>query len=305
MRLAGLAAALCLVASPALAWPAHLAVAASSYVGPVDAVSGASACFSVRACTSAQADGTHAALQLANSTPETCDAILNTSGVLATVANCSGATSPGTSIATFCAGSCTVPLIYDQIAGANATQPTGSDRAGYTASCQATLPCLAGGSSVGYATTVSSISQSPNGVTIAALMWRNSVSGTAFIVNFSSVLGPAFTTSGNFILNYGTSVAGFQTENVIHPLVFAVDSSGNGTASVDGVAQSLGFVGSNPLAASPWLLGQGNGPFNDNWTGYMFEIIIYPKALTSGSGTGNAHDLCLNENAYWTLGLTC
>lgn len=90
--------------------------AGATYVGPGDIVSGATAWYScARAYNAAYAAG--GANKLCNlrntSTSETCDELVQPSGLFGAMASCSGS-SNGLPLATFCATGCAVTEMYDQ-----------------------------------------------------------------------------------------------------------------------------------------------------------------------------------------------
>lgn len=278
-----------------------------SYPGMGNVKSGAKEFWGVRAYSSAQADGTHVALNVRAGSAENCDAVIATTGWIATVKNCSGSTTAGTAIATFCVTStgCTVPKIYGQIGGFDATQATVANQATLNLNCQGGKPCLQGTGNVGYATAITSTANPA--VSIVALITPSSaISSAQNIIGDVANTTQVYVTSSGTVMwaNAGAPSGQGVTANTPNA-VAAIFNDPTSFTSVNGSAVSQGFMGSTAFAANLWVMSDGNGGLNNNFDGNLFELALYPLAITTGSGAGDAHNICLNESSAWTLGLTC
>jgi hypothetical protein len=265
----------------------------SSYIGPVDAVSGATEFYGLRAYNKAYATGTNNAITIRRTSDSTStNIVILTSGALDVA-----------TATTFCASTtCFASTLYDQISGKNVTQATTSAQPQLTFNCLNTsLPCLTFSSASSQQLTTSGFVTSAQPNTLSFVAERNGNTGSTNSVigafNASQVgYGPAANQAFIFAGSEPTVTA---ADNALH----AVQGVLNGTSSslnVDGTLTGSLSAGSSSILQPVSIGSSGN---NGNYfQGLFAEAIVYEGvAMTSGNQTA----LCHNQRLYYGSGGSC
>lgn len=259
--------------------------AASSYVGPGDVVSGATAFWGFRGYTNAFAStGTGAAVKISRASD---------SAAIDVVILPTGAWDVATA-ATFCAATtCVVDDFYDQTGNGN-TMSRNSAGAALAFNCiNTSLPCAVFASSDEMNTPTNLTIGATS--TISAVMNRTSVSFAAILIQRGNCnCGARYTSSANTVQAFltATSVTATATDNAWHGLQFMLSDSTNSVIAVDGVSGTPGNAGGGPMAATDRLVIGGSVPL----TGKMVENGIWSGVTFSGGQLTSMH---ANQSAYW------
>lgn len=268
---------------------------AAPYVGPGDVVSGATLWTGLR-CYNAAYSGNVARIKSpsdALTTTITCSA----GGVLGTT---------GTALATTCAVSCTVDILYDQ-SGASACggpcdliQPTEANRPVYTAACQGSFRCMTFTSA---ASTSINTGGSGAGFTQTNPYSFVTASRRDIPANFSPVLSVGgqdilsyFATAGNIRwLADGTNnvILAGTTEGAFDSIIGNTATSStiayiNTSATTDSNATTGGNIGGSEF----FMGGSGAAGFSDI---SVFEAGVWPQQISAG----NSDLLMANMKSYW------
>lgn len=256
------------------------------YQGPGNVVSGASIWLGLR-CYNAAYVGNVARVR-------------SPSDVLTTTITCSAGGvlgSTGTAIATTCAVSCTVDILYDQSGASScsgacdATQTTEAARPLYILNCIGSLPCMLA--------TASSMSTPTLGSTLSQPNWVSAVvNRTAAFTTTSSWLGDsgngeahAFNSSANTALLYaGTSITATAADSTFH----AIQTVANGASSeiyVDG-SNTTSNAGTGTLSGTIKIFTDG---FGNSMAGDVTEIGVWNIAPSSGQKSS----MNSNQHTYW------
>jgi hypothetical protein len=269
-----------------------------SYSGPLDAYStGVVSCYLSIACGSTQAGGTTAWANVSRSSDsytETCDILLNTSGLPGNTSNCSGS-SNGTGIQTWCAaggaGTCQGNSLYDQLHGTTTNKLTFNG--GHP---QLTFTCF-GGSQACWATGVSSYSSmetasyTGTASTYSHMAVFEAVSDTSsegYVVSSTSgycCSGLGVIPNGTiqaFLYAGGTSQATGLSLNTLYNAAAIVNGSSSKIV-LNGSVNALATPGTNALGAS-FGLGSGGAGGNYPFKGYYAGAITFNAPLATGSG---------------------
>lgn len=284
---------------PSLAWPAHGAVAAS-YSGPGDVNSGATAWWGLRAYSAAQADGTHAAVNIRRaSDTQTCDVLLTTSGDLGNTTACSGAAN-GTAFATFCAATtCTIVTWYDQPgAGANNfTQATVAKQDTLILSCLGAKACARRSAGQNYSATGSSIPVSFTLSLVANRTGATSSEGDIFIGGGAN--GFYFDPTPGMVSYFNAGgVTAPASDTAWHAMQLEV-GSGSSNFYIDATANALAGLGF--AFPSAWTFGDKSSTPTNGMTGDIVEMGIWP----SGFNATQAGNICHNQFTYWGTSTSC
>lgn len=266
--------------------------AAAAYVGPGDIVS-----FDVwvgTRCYSASYVGNVARIKSpsdALTTTITCA----TGGVLG---------STGTALATTCAVSCTIDVLYDQsgalrcTTACNLAEPTEAARPALVLNAVGTKNCalftrassqqLSGASAS--STFASPIAQ-PFSYSAVAKQVTN-VGGNQAIVSAGSTLA-GFGSSADTAIGYaGIIGSASATADALHALQFVVNGASS-TINVDGGSSTVNMgAGTVTAGDSPAL---GNDPFANFLNGYVCEAGLKSAAFSGGNMTA----LSSNQHSYW------
>lgn len=279
-----------------------------AYVGPGDAVSGATFFYGLRGYNAAYATGSNAAVNIRRASDNhQCDLLITTAGGIGNTANCGTGGDNGQSDASFCTSTtCWVTEAYDQTGnGWHVVQTTAVNQPQYVMSCIASLPCMtfiSASSTNLLSTTLLLTVNQPN--TLVGVGDRTS--GTGYQTILASGDGNnqlAFGNAANTVLVYGgTTVPANATasDNAWHSFIGPL----NGASSliyVDAVStsQNTGTFAFQPDATDGIYVGSaGAGQFVD---GHIVETSLYPSGLSSG----NATTLCHNQFVYWGTSTSC
>jgi hypothetical protein len=283
----------------------------SSYTGPGDIVSGATAWYGLRAYTAAiAAAGTQKLINIRNTaTSETCDVIVATNGGFGNVANCSGSSS-GDTVALFCAesaGSCAVTEVYDQTGnGWNVVQATAAKQPALSLNCLkgGTLPCI-------------SATAAQNSILATAANFTPSTgSGTMVVVGYTTAnefnddlisnngtnrITNSSTASTWVIFSSAGSLTGAATLSILHSAIAVIiNSPGTSVLNIDGTeTSSTSLTGST--AAGKVHISSTTGASSANVTA---EAGFWDTTNFSAPQRAN---MCGNMAAYWgtTVGAAC
>jgi hypothetical protein len=257
-----------------------------TYTGPLDVVSSATACWSLRACSAAKR-GT-ASINVCNVSDVVCADLSTDATTGALVITTIGGSSCGSI-------TCTVKTIYDQSGnGFNMTQATIAKRPTLTVSCFGSLPCMTG-SGTQFLSIAGGIGVLNQPLTTSYVAER-----TAAFSAYSDVIGNNNSSQVGFqVTNEAFAYAGAQinataTDSAAHSVqtVLATTSS----LDVDGAAAVTGSTGSpGYTAAQTDIFGCGSGASSCNvLTGNVGEVIVWPSGLT----TPQQNNICHNQT-YW------
>lgn len=277
-----------------------------TYAGPLDKVSGAVQCLSIRACSAAKANGTSIAMNVQRSSDsQTCDLLLTTSGNIGSTTNCSGAAN-GTVAATFCSagsGTCAMVTWYDQSGnGNNVTQATSGNQPQLVfAQFGALLGVQAGFTNYPFMATAAFSSTAAQPFSISSVVYPASDTTTEnFIVGFGSgtLYGLGFdATGGNVLLTAGGTNQTFAISLGALHTIQAVFNGGSTSVNIDGSVHALSSPGSSGLNANMAVLALPG--LNNPFKGYLEEALVYPStALTAGAGLQQSL-LCTNQGTYF------
>lgn len=315
MRWLALLAAWLLAVSPAEAQPTltgaggSVVVAAASYTGPGDIVSGAKVFLScARAYTSAYASGGGKLCNIRRASDnETCDFTAQTSGgskgLIGNSSSCSGADN-GVSLTSFCnATTCFVTKAYDQSgalacssAACDVAQATTANQPTVTVSCQNSLPCINDSGASVLLVSSGTVSFS-NPSTFSVVAQRSSGTGGAGIFDMGIAsqnnLTAANGLGNNFNAFAGSNASFAATDGAWHSAQ-VVWNAASTTWSVDGSAPSTINPGSSGQSGTIQIAWNGNN-------GKLLEAADWNSAVSSG----NQSSLCHNENVAYSLGLSC
>ena len=276
-------------------------VASVSYTGPADIVASPTACYSLRACSSALRG--HAAINVCNVSDVTCADLLTdaTTGALDVT------TIGGSSCSII---TCTVKIVYDQTGNGNDfTQTTIANRATLSVSCNGSLPCLVFASGDVYLKTgfnsATNIAQPLTLNTVVKDTGSSTVDSGGIIVAWDGVKPSGMWSndgSANLIEIYfsaGSALSVTATNNAWHIFTgVAHGPSPNSNMNVDGTDHT-GGVGTYVFSQADVYLGSDN--YGSSFIGQMTEVVIWPSALSSG----NITSLCHNQYSYWGTGTSC
>ena len=259
----------------------------ASFVGPGDAVSGATAFYGLRAYNASYATGSNPAITIRRTSDSTTSNINILSNGNLDVATAT----------TFCnATTCFVSQIFDQVSTHHLTQATTSAQPALTFNCLGALPCL---------TYASASSQNLAGtfVTPAQPATFSFVAERTGAATFGTVVGSASTIQAGFAnvagqayLFAGTTQVVTASDNALHAIQ-AVFNGASSTMSVDGVLSGSLAAGANGVG-TPLNVGGASGNF---FNGLFTEGIVYSSGLSSGNQT----TLCHNQRLYWGSGGSC
>ncbi len=284
----------------------------NTYLGPLDAVAGATACLSLRACSaSIAAAASQSIINVRNtSTAETCDIGVATNGGFGNTKNCSGS-SAGISPVTFCAGGggfCAVKTFYDQSGNSNTvSQTVGAIQPTLSFSCQNGFPCMTFNNTHAMSNT-STLSAQPT--TFSWVAERTGNSGAFGGVlncgkNDGTSIEDTFSNSANTIESYAGTVvnlAGTFQENNWHS-VSIVNSATTGISNVDGTTQTGENSGTNACSTTTTkgMIWGGDIANTNGLTGKASEGLIYSSGLSASSIAA----ICHNQRRYWATPGTC
>jgi hypothetical protein len=280
--------------------------AASSYVGPGDAVSGALAFYSCqRAYNAAYANGSNAGCNIRRaSDSHACDVLITPSGTWGNTGNCGTSGDNGLSPAAFCnATSCFVTQMYDQTGTGNpVAQATAGNQPALAFSCVGTSGCVQPGASatltsanhlnVASGQTVSWVGERTSNTT--TIMTAAACEGNANQTGFNSAANQTFIFATSSVLSQSAN------DNVWHAVQYGNTNAGaTGSVNVDGTYTSGLSPGTHVCITgnSPGIsVFSGNNNFSSgaNYT----EAIFYGSALSSANMTS----LCRNQQAYYGSG---
>ena len=250
--------------------------------GPLDIASGAAACFSLRACDAALANGTTKAINIRRASDNaTTDIDILSSGYLDT-----------TTAASFCASTtCYVDEWYDQTGnGYNLTQASTTAQpelvlsGGPTASlpyisCNGSSQYLLSGSITGINQpfTFSAVSERTGAFTTSQAIF-SAYKGSGALLQYPSAGGNKLELYAGSGSGIGLSTGGFW---------HATEALANGASStlmVDGVAQSLsvstGVISSNALG----VCANNDSAARQFLTGNLYEAILWPSNVVTNYG---------------------
>ena len=290
--------ALCGVAQaqgPVLPGPG-LPVAAATFTGPGDVITGAAAGYSFRAWTSAVRG---------NNAVQVCNA-----GDVACVNMATNATTGDLTITTVggtdCSVStCTVKTLYDQ-SGANrcssaacdATQATEALRPVFKTSCSGGKPCMqcTGASSHKLLSANETAGNIANPFTLEFAGQRNGAFtslGTMLSASTSGVQhGYNNATNQAFIFNGSTVIPGTASDSVYHSIGGVYLGSASSAVYVDGSSVATGNPGSTDISSSS---GFGICAAGGNFaTGFFLE-----GGFWSGDKSASLGTLSTNQHSYW------
>jgi hypothetical protein len=266
--------------------------ATSSYSGPGDVVSGATAFYGLRGYNNAYATGTNNAITIRRTSDSTTSNI-----VILANGNLDVATAT-----TFCTSTtCFVTTIYDQVGTHNLTQATNSAQPQLTFNCLNTsLPCLTfTGSSSQQLTGAFTTSAQPNtfsyvGERTGTFTANNSIVGS----NNGTQAG--FGTTANLAFGFsGTVVTATAADSALHA-VQAVMSGVSGSLNVDGTLTGSLNAGTNGINATITV---GSSGVSTNFlTGLYAEVIVFSGSAVTPT---NQATLCHNQRTYWGSGGSC
>ncbi len=266
-------------------------VASAPYMGPGDIVAGATAWWGLR-CYSSTYVGNVARVKSpsdALTTTITCA----TGGVLGTT---------GTALATTCATSCTVDILYDQSGALACTGSTACDavqtmeaiRPRYVTSCLGARACMNFYTGVGASNLLTPVLTSAVNQTYVISYVANRVStsgynalfessGSTVIVGFGNASDVALSFAGTF-----TSAA--ATDADFHAIQ-ATLAGASGELYVDGSGTTVA-AGANAVTTASGVY-IGGDMFN--FIGKAMEVGLWPSAFSGGNKSG----MNTNQHAYW------
>jgi Alpha-L-arabinofuranosidase B, catalytic len=270
---------------------------ASTYTGPLDTVSGATVCVSLRSCSASYATGSNKSVNIRRASDnETCDVLITSAGNLGLTTNCSGADG-GKTPTVFCSSTtCFAAEGYDQSGnGHNLTQATAGSQ----------LPFLPGSCSLG---SFPCFQQNGSALTMAgtipALTTPYSASLTYIRTNSAATNRQTLADSaGNNELESGgasNQVQASQASSVFTATasdsawhsIQTVLNGGSSGINVDGIFTA----GSTGARTSGTTL-----TFGSNNDADETEFIVYPFALNSTQYGA----LCHNIYTYWGTSTSC
>lgn len=271
-------------------------VSGATYQGPIDAVSGATSCWSLRACTNtyAAATGNVADLVATTGGAAVCTLKAATDGTADLVGTyCAGTTVP-LACAAASGGSCRVSKLYDQVGTAHLVQATNGSRPPIAFGCTGGRPCLRCVLASGHLlqVTMGASSNQPNTFSVVSHRQANTtttgyIAGTIGTNSYFGYSNAADTIAGNAGTNQTTTASDAAFHSVA--LVF---NGASGDMNVDGTpntknmgAQAIGT--GMGLCAVP---GQGFG------TGEITEFLIYNNKAFSGAESSTMYN---NQRTYW------
>lgn len=269
----------------------------TSYVGPGDLVSGASAWYGLRGYNAAYASpGTNNAINIRRASDNTTKniVILNTGALDVATAG------------TFCTSTtCFIATWYDQSGnGINATQATTGNQPQLIFSCFGSLPCVRFNGSTqtlgtGATPYYPNLSQ-PYTMTITVERTGAFTSqGDWFASAFPVIAIGSASTANNAFMAAQSNVNETQSDSALHH-----------DAAVFNGASSVLYVDDVSNTTSPGTSGIGTNNFfnigsydgsSDYFTGEICEIGVWPSGFTSA----NATSMCHNQYTYWGGALSC
>lgn len=269
----------------------------SSYAGPGDVKSGASAWWGLRAYSAATA-GNRAA-NICNSGDANCADIntLANGNFDVTTAQGSPLNCGGTG------GTCTVKILYDQ-SGANScssaacdlSQPTAATRPVLTFSCLGSLPCMTGSTATGAMQTggTSSIAQ-PFTITAAAQRTGNFTAYNTIIANAGGSVGLYFNTTGNADFFVGGTDHAFAASNSAWHALQAIGSGTSSSGTTDGSTTAISAATTAFTSSAAIRAFNDTSAPGDAMVGTVGEFGVWSSAF-SGTDLTNMNS---NIHSYW------
>lgn len=262
----------------------------SSYVGPLDTISGATAyaCYSLRACSETTAEAHVNAIEL----KRTSDSAVKVITVL------SNGNLDNASITTFCAATtCSVVQLYEQI-GETLNLGGTPGNVSYSASCINSLPCLQESGVTGFF--LNSLSTHAQPYTFVSVGERTGAFTTAqTIVSTDDGSNPSrlnWANSANtFHMEGASTISASATDSVWHVFqgVFS-DALSASNLNID-CHSTAGSVGIGLSGAAIQVMQDNlSQPMTGNWV----ESIIFLNGLSSANETAYGK----NVQAYWGAG---
>ncbi len=279
---------------------------AAGFTGVLDQKTGAEACYSLRACSTAiAAAATQPIINIIRaSDSHACDVLVGTDGGFALTANCSTGGDNGATAASFCnATTCKVVTRYNQLGtGTNPdqAQSTSANQPTLTFNClNTTLPCMtyAGAQFIG------NVFTSRNQPFTISAVGKTTSSGTEqYLFSFYGGSGAGIlsfdeggTTSNNRLYCGGDANVS-ATDTQFWPFV-GVCNGASSVLNVGGTeATGSGTTATSSLEASGAASG-GSSPL----TGSDVEAAFWPSAATAGERT----NICHNQRIYFGTSGTC
>jgi hypothetical protein len=264
-----------------------VAVAGSSYTGPGDLVSGATAWYGLRGYSGAYAaPGTNKAINIRRASDNaTLDIVIKSDGTLDVAA-----------ATTFLAATTGfVTKLYDQSGnGRDVVQATAAQQPQLLLSgSSASIPCMSfdgvnDGLSGAFAAAAVPTS-------VSAIAERNNASAFQLIVESGTGSNPLLYYGGGATqISLGSGLTGSASDTVMHAFNGEIGSSGsNGAIVIDGT-RTTGSTGSTGTLATLniGLRSGGSLPLN----GYISEVGVWNALAFT---TGNETALNANQHAYW------
>jgi hypothetical protein len=265
----------------------------TTYSGPVDAVASATACWALRACSSAVRG--NAAIQACDASGANCADVLTdaTTGSLPAsitrgATNCSG-------------GTCTVKIVYDQTGSncsgpCNFSQSTTANQALLTHNCiNTSLWCLT--------FTASNFSLYPASGTFGTInqpytesvvIKRTSAFTTQGCVLCGGNSGLGYESSANTAFLLATTQPDFTVTDNAWQSIQAIFNAGSSLADVNGTTTSLN-TGTALSLTNPLFLGVFSNGSSIPFTGTFVEALIYPIGFNSTQYAA----MTSNQRTYW------
>lgn len=264
----------------------------ASYTGPGDLAT-YKGWWGFRAYSAAVAvSGTQKAAKIVKtSSGEKCDFLIATSGDIGNSTACDMGT--GTvSLATFCAGGCTIDQWYDQTGNGNHAFGNLNDQ--LTVSCLNGHPCFHNAGS-GYLSTLASTTNQPFSTTFVAERTGGTLSANGILAGASNAV---YWNGANTIhAFFGADIQQTASDSAWHVINFSV-TGGSGNLNVDGTA-ATGSVGGNAMDPNFLITAATTAP-SSVVTGDVAEGGILATDVSA-----SFHNICLNMKAYYALGATC
>jgi len=269
--------------------------ATSSYQGPGDIVSGATAWWGLRGYNGAYATGSSPAIVVCDTaTFSTCSTI----NILSN-GNLDAATAAGSPA---CATACVIQSFTDQTGnGHTASCASASVCATLTFNCiNSTLPCATGNSTTSYS--VSPTIAVTTGFTMSAV-WNRATGVGGFEVlccTPATNSTPAFGSTSTGNQGYANNGGGNQTFTLANPASHITTIVFNGASSVavvDATTTAIASVGTTGGTINGFFRGN-----NLSVTGNVEEFGIWGSTAFNSTQYGNT---CHNAYSYWATSVSC
>jgi hypothetical protein len=279
--------------------------ATSSYQGPGDIVSGATAWGSCARVYNAAAASTSTSLcDLVDSSAPTvviCTLRGTTSGFVDLAgAYCTGSVTPATKCAAATGGTCNISKVYDQTGNGNHwTNATASTQPKLSFSAINSLPALVGTSAANTALNNVNTLTIAQPITFTAIAKRTANFTTLqwFQGSSATSVGLAATTSANtWEATAGSALTKAATDSAFHFGLGVIN--GNGTSSIIAIdnAETAGAAGTTGLSANTMRILRGNGGGSCDCT--LAEVGIWPSLVSSGNRTSMYNNATSAASGY-------